>query len=93
VIDNRITAARIAAQLRWSRLKFNWIAGAYQVFCRDGGTSGRPGLPDASGIARQALGYVDVMAVAAGLMRAIGYVAGWSWRVTLGLSSVARRAC
>jgi hypothetical protein len=28
VIDNRITAARIAAQLRWSRLKFKWIAAA-----------------------------------------------------------------
>ena len=56
VIDNRITAARIAAQLRWSRLKFKWIAGAYQVFCRDGGTSGQPGLPDASGIAKAGTG-------------------------------------
>ena len=60
-----------------------------RVFCRDGGTSGQPGLPEASGIARQALGYLDVMAVAAGLMRAIGCAAGWSWRVMLGLSWVA----
>jgi hypothetical protein len=52
------------------------------------GTSGQPGLPDAPGIARQALGNLDVIAVAAGLMRAIGCTAGWSWRVTLGLSSV-----
>jgi len=43
-------------------------------------------LPDASGIARQALGTLDVLAVAAGLMRAIGRAAGWSCWDLAGIS-------
>ena len=57
-------------------------------------------MPDASGIARQALGDLDVIAVVAGLMRAIGCAAGWScWDLAgisggrLGLSWVASRVC